>query len=126
MNTQSPVSGGGFNLNFGGIFTSAPAAVMMNAHRPPVADPGTLPSTPLPAAPVVRPGGPFIGLPPTPLPDLRGPGLDYAMYHYLLRGASYIRTKPSHNGIGSTDAVVSPSISRCCRIPPGGKPCASC
>ena len=57
MNTQSPVRGGGFNLNFGGIFTSAPTAVMMNAHRPPVADPGTTPSVPLPAGPVVGPSG---------------------------------------------------------------------
>jgi hypothetical protein len=87
MNTQSPVSGGGFNLNFGGIFTSAPAAVMMNAHRPPVADPGTLPSTPLPAGPVVRPGGPVIGLPPTARLDLFGLGLDYAMYHKRFWGA---------------------------------------
>ena len=79
MNTQSPVMGAGFNLNFGGIFTSPPAAVMMNAHAPvvihPVADPNAAPAT-----------GPVIG-PLTPRLDLFGLGLDYAMYHKRFWGA---------------------------------------
>jgi hypothetical protein len=88
MNTQSPVRGGGFNLNFGGIFTSAPAAVMINAHRPPVLDPGASSSDAPGAGLVGGPGGsggPFGLL--TPRLDLFGLGLDYALYHKRFWGA---------------------------------------
>src|SRR5579885_2855667 len=81
MNTQSPVRGGGFNLNFGGIFTSVPVAAAALAHPPIVANPGAVLGSPMAAGPAVRPIGPIGGLPATHRLDLFGLGLDYAMYH---------------------------------------------
>jgi hypothetical protein len=80
MNTQSPVRGAGFNLNFGGIFTSVPAAVAAMAHPPIVVHPFATPSD-------VATAGPIGGLPLTHRLDLFGLGLDYAMYHKRFWGA---------------------------------------
>ena len=86
INTQSPVRGPGFNLNFGGIFTSVPAAAATMAHQPLVFSAA---QAPVGAAVrlATRVGVPIDLGPLIHRLDLFGLGLDYAMYHKRLWSA---------------------------------------
>ena len=95
MMASSPVRGGGFNLSFGGIFTSVPAAVASTVKVEPIiggaglaasgaatggSDPGLVPVH-------HDVGGPLGGITPTTHQlDVFGLGLDYAMWHKRIRG----------------------------------------
>src|SRR5262249_35948335 len=70
MMTSSPVRGLGFNLSFGGIFTSVPASVASMGRQ----------------VIVGRDGVEWVG-PWTYRIDLFGLGLDYAMYHKSVWGS---------------------------------------
>ncbi len=113
MHASSPSRGLGFDLNFGGIFTSVPVAVATQATRSPVLTANTRglgPSASLedtPAAVIgvattttiqnpsrkatgendlVRPGGGLDTTLQSNRIDLFGLGLDYAMYHKRVWG----------------------------------------
>jgi hypothetical protein len=115
MMASSPARGLGFNLRFGGIFTSVPAAVASVARRSLVVSPGVLAGEraepgrgtrigdarvgafsetdePQPGSIARMPAGRGVGaigglLPLTQRIDLFGLGLDYAMYHKLFWGS---------------------------------------
>src|SRR6478735_7042918 len=85
MKSSSPVRGFGFNLNFGGIFTSVPAMVFSMARRDAVI---LEPAGAHPASDLGSHSGPrrrteILLVPRT---DIFGLGLDYAMYHRVLWG----------------------------------------
>jgi hypothetical protein len=80
MTASSPARGLGFNLRFGGIFTSVPAALASMARRDPVVSGGLL-------ARNVNLGDVGGVRPLTQRIDLFGLGLDYAMYHKLFWGS---------------------------------------
>ena len=107
MMTSSPVRGLGFNLRFGGIFTSVPAAVASMARRDPIITPGALDAeraeprggtgigdaqvgavskTDEPRLESIARRPPGDVFPLTQRIDLFGLGLDYAMYHKLFWG----------------------------------------
>jgi hypothetical protein len=105
MMASSPKRGLGFNLRFGGIFTSVPAAVAsMAPHDMVVATgittaaaeiiaPASATVTPAPSTAARRPAGVNVGgltggiRPMTQRIDLFGLGLDYAMYHKMFWGS---------------------------------------
>ena len=113
MMTESPVRGGGFNLHFGGIFTSVPAAVAAMA-RPPLSNTTGEAISHAAAAPVARTpadnapastahglvgGGGISTALLQPRIDLFGLGLDYALYHKRFWG------KFDQNDLGSWQSL---------------------